>query len=278
MAKATHSERVACKKKMKKLAFMLIPFMASGVTLADSSYRYATSNDQKLSIGVTRYSELYEEFVDGKKFMQEKSSNMTGVEIEYERALSANSKFSLKAGYATGTSTYTGAYTGGNYGDLIVSGLDRSKFELESNYKTTFAALQNLTLGAGLGYRHHEDHLEQAGPGGYNRRNNRLYATIGMERIFTAGSGVTVTPAVQYKQILWSVQSSDIGNYTENTQHSGNGVDVAIAMAFQGEKMNFVFTPYYRTWNVKKSDVSPDGSYEPKNKTRELGITAALQF
>jgi len=233
----------------------------------------------KVSVSLTAHNELYEEFADGTKLMQEEA-DMVGVGLKVTRALSAApGQVELDLHLAKGNSTYTGSYWGGSYGDLRQGGLDRVLLETQLSYRHAAPAWNGVGARFGLGYRHLTDHLDQIGEGGYERENNRVYLSLGADRVFklNALGGWTVTPAAKYKHVLWSQQFSDIYGGLYHSQNKGYGFDAEIAFTHQSEGYAFSFTPYYRTWKMEDSKVVID-TYEPENKTREVGVALGLTF
>lgn len=231
-------------------------------------------------LGFTTYREKYTERVDGKKFMQEEA-NMWGVQGAVTHSFNHGGKLKLSGIFATGNADYTGAYQGGNYGDLRVGSLDRYMLTTELEYKLTSRDWNDITFGAGVGYRRLVDHLEQAGPGGYKRKNDRVYLTLGLEREFLAGDW-SFTPQFKYKHLVWGSQHSDIMGGVAMKQDKGYGTELAVAITHKAAWNGLTVTPYLRTWDIKNSKfvqlTSTVGAYEPQNKTKEVGVTVSLRF
>lgn len=248
-----------------------LPALGTGVTAAPSPY--------KVSVSLTSHNELYEEFADDGKLMQEDAA-MVGLGLKVTRALSeAPGQFELDLHLAQGNSTYTGSYWGGNYGDVRKSGLDRLMFESHLSYRHAAPAWNGVGARVGLGYRHLTDRLDQLGEGGYERENNRVYLSLGADRAFKVNAlgAWTVTPLIKYKHVLWSQQFSDLYGGLYHSQNKGYGVDAEIAFTHQSEGYAFSFTPYYRTWKMEDSKVVAN-TYEPENKTREVGVALGMTF
>lgn len=256
---------------MSAHAAATLPELGTGVKAPPSPYTVAVS--------LTAHNELYEEFAGGDKLMQEEA-DMVGLGLKVTRAVSgAPGQFELDLHLAQGNSTYTGSYWGGSYGDLRQGGLDRLLFETHLGYRHAAPEWKGVGLRAGLGYRHLTDRLDQVGEGGYKRENNRVYLSLGADREFktSALGGWSVTPAVKYKHVLWSQQFSDIYGGLYHSQNKGYGFDAELTFTHQSEGYAFSFTPYYRTWKMEDSKVVID-TYEPENKTREVGVALGLTF
>lgn len=231
-------------------------------------------------LGFTTYREKYTEHVNGQKFMQE-TAPMWGVQGAVTHAFKHGGKLKLSGTFATGSADYTGSYMGGSYGDLRIGGLDRYMLTSELEYKLSSRDWNDITFGAGVGYRRLVDHLEQAGPGGYKRKNDRLYLTLSVEREFAAGDW-SFTPQFKYKHLIRGVQHADIMGGVAMKQDDGYGTELAVAISHKGAWNGLTVTPYLRTWDIKDSKfvqlTSTGGAYEPQNKTKEIGVTVSMRF
>lgn len=234
------------------------------------------SDTTKIYGGLTTYRERYQEFDEnGDKLMQE-AGTMKGAFIGVNKALQGNASVRAELTYAQGDSTYTGAYWGGQYGDLVVNDLSRKMVNLYGEYSQTSPMWNGVTASAGLGYRRLTDHLEEAGPGGYKRVNDRIYATVGLKRDFKLDDKWTLTPRAQFKQIIYSEQYSALmGGVT--VEQKGRGAEYGIDLTYRDGKCDVTLSPFIRTWNVKPSNVV-NGVYEPKNDTREVGVSLSMAF
>ncbi|WP_198363784.1 hypothetical protein [Burkholderia ubonensis] len=271
---------------MKKTLFALVALAATGSAMAastnpfsrDISEPVAVKSPYTFELGLTTHREVYKEYVASGKLMQEEAW-MTGVKGGVTRELAdIGGKVVLTGEFAMGRADYTGSYQGGNYGELHLGGLNRNLIEVTGMYKQSAPKWNGLTVGAGLGYRRLVDNLQDGGPGGYKRTNERLYLILGLEQAFQFKTW-SITPGVQYKHILKSKQTSDLYGGVTVDQHRGYGAEVSIAFSHKSEKYNTVITPYYRQWNVKDSTVDARTNlYEPRNRTKELGIALTVQF
>lgn len=272
---------------MKKTLFAIAALAATSAALANpiasaaaaESAPIAAKSPYVFELGLTTHQETYEEFnPDGSKLMQEKGQ-MTGIKGSVTRAIEGTGgKVVVTGEYAVGDSKYTGSYWGGSYGDLVVGGIGRSLFEVTGVYKHTAPEWNGVTAGAGLGYRRLQDNLQDAGPGGYERINERFYLTLSLEKAVALTDAWTVTPVVQYKHLLSSKQDSDLYGGISVDQKKGYGAELAVAFAHKGEKVNTIITPYYRMWKIKDSEVHGSGLYEPRNDTKEVGVALTFQF
>ncbi|WP_157643979.1 hypothetical protein [Burkholderia ubonensis] len=270
---------------MKKTLFALVALVAAGSAMANSTNPFArdivepvaVKSPYTFELGLTTHREVYKEYgQDGAKLMQEEAW-MTGVKGGVTREFAdIGGKLVLTGEFAMGKSDYTGSYMGGNYGELHINNLTRSLFEVTGMYKQTAPLWKGLTAGAGLGYRRLVDNLQE-GSGGYKRTNDRLYLILGLEQEFQMKQW-TITPGVQYKHILMSKQKSDLLGGVTVRQNDGYGAEASIAFAHKGDKFNTVVTPYYRIWDIKDSNVHSTGLYEPRNKTKEFGVSLTFQF
>lgn len=271
---------------MKKTLFAVAALLAAGSALAASTNPFSREVPQIIpeaspytyELGVTTHREIYSEYLgDGSKLMQEEAW-MTGVKGSVTRDFKdIGGKLVLTGELALGRANYTGSYMGGNYGDVQVSNINRNLVTVTGMYKHSAPLWNGLGVGAGLGYRRLVDNLQEAGSGGYKRTNDRLYLILGVEQAIQFKTW-TVTPALQYKHILVSKQTSDVMGGITVSQHRGYGAEASVAFARKGDKYNTIITPYYRMWDIKDSSVDSTGAYEPRNKTKEVGVSLTVQF
>lgn len=233
-------------------------------------------------LGVTQQRESYKEYdADGGPFMKEEA-NMVGIKAQLEHKLSSYSKAVYSAAYLVGDSDYTGSYMNQPYGSATFSGLSRNLFELTGEYKLKPAAWNQFGMGFGLGYRRLTDNLQEAGPGGYKRTNELLYATVGVERDFKVNSW-TITPAFKYKHLLVGKQFSDVYGGLAMEQDKGKGSELSLKIEHtNADGSGLLIQPFVRMWDIKESKpthlIGPWYLIEPHNKTKEIGIDLSWRF
>ena len=256
--------------------------IAASLLLAGSTV--ASAATVKYQLGAEVYNETYKETVDSQPFMKEEA-NMTGLNGAIIISTSPLDEVLLEGRYARGNSDYTGAYQGGQYGSLQNSGIESRTWEFGATYKRFIPDWDGVKLGLGIGTRYLEDHLDKYA-GGYRRENTLDYATFVMERPTQLDGGWTMTPAFKYKYLLDGQQDSKLTSGTlTHTQNKGSGYDLSLEFAKTSGKTEWLITPYMRTWHIKKSEsvYVTDGvdvleTYEPDNKTKELGISIGMRF
>lgn len=252
---------------MKKLlSALFIALLAAPAFAVEANY----------SVGLERYTELYEEFIPSEGKVMQEDADMRGIVAGFGLTFASGNQLAISARYAKGDSDYTGSYMGGSYGDIFLSNITRTSYEVGAAFKSTFAALGDTTLSAGLGLRNLEDELDQY-VGGYRRENRLIYATIGAERKFDLGSGWALTPKAQFKYLIVGEQRSEVEETITTTQTSGNGFDLALDVTHKFESVALTVTPYVRTWDIKKSQVFMS-YYEPANQTKEAGFAVSARF
>lgn len=262
---------------------LMLAVIASAMTMAATSASAAQGLTYK--VGVGQVTETYDEFdTSGEKFMTEKASNMTELSGQVDLDVNDGVVYRLKGNYAWGKSKYTGAYQGGNYGDLVIDGQDRSR------YSVTGLALMKLPdngtftarAGVGLGYRYLEDKLSQAGPGGYDRVNQLKLGVATLEADVPVKDGWVVSPAVSVMYLISGKQESKMSDATiVHNQDKGHGYEVSVGISndFKGNRVEL--TPYVTKWDIKASDYTVyNGSLtvEPHNKTTEAGVRVSVSF
>lgn len=237
------------------------------------------------AVGIGTYNETYIEYDTdngGAHFMSEKAKRMTEITGSVEAELSNGFSVVGKGAYAFGKSDYTGSYSGGNYGDLQINGQDRSRYQVEALLQATLpVSVAAVKVGAGLGYRHLTDRLDQAGPGGYKRVNEAKYVVAAAETAIPVGQ-YTVTPAVSYRVLTSGTQHSYVnGTDLTHNQDQGKGYEVSVAISRKLNNLNITVSPFYRKWAIDNSaDVVYMGNLtrEPKNTTTEVGANISVQF
>lgn len=230
-----------------------------------------------MRVGASSYLERYREYEDQTKLMQEEAS-MVGLQLEGRFQLASGNQVVLSGFLAGGDSTYTGAYWGGAYGDLKVSGLTRTVLDFNAVYKWQAPArLNGLVFGGGLGYRTLDDRLDKAGEGGYRRKNQRIYGIFSVERPIELSDTWQVTPSFAYQQVLRGTQHSEIGEGITHDQNSGNGFVLSVPFVRKTDRGSAVISPFWREWNISGTNPTQD-TYEPANKTSEIGVTFGWEY
>lgn len=238
----------------------------------------AAKSPYYFDIGVTTHREVYEEFSNGLRGMRE-TAVMNSLHAGVQRAIGeSGGRVELNGELGLGSGDYTGSYMDGNYGDLHFSGLHRQLASVEALYKFSAPAWKGFTVGAGAGYRHHVDNLQDAGTAGYKRINDRSYLLLGVEQRIQLENW-TITPALQYKHIVSSKQKSDLAGGVSVEQPDGYGAELAVSFSRKSEGYSVEYTPFVRTWDMQDSKIDAGTRlYEPRNKTREIGLTVAFHF
>lgn len=233
-----------------------------------------------MRVGSEIYQELYQERSDGQLFMQEKAT-MIGLTFDGHYAFTPAHALRLSGRIARGESTYTGSYQGGNYGDLVSKGQDRSTFDLRALYENSTEWEYGPVTGAiGLGYRDLVDRLDQSGPGGYKRENELLYLHLSEQFELAINSTWKFSPAVGINILLYGRQHSDD---LLNTQDSGLGAELSAPFerALSGNK-TLRLQPFFRYWQIGDSNHVDIGNgyyaVEPSNSTKEYGVNISVGF
>ena len=243
----------------------------------------AQAKDVKYHVGVAGHQETYKEKDDdGSMFMQEKAKDMMGIVGGAVVTLDSGTQLDIEGQYLRGKSTYTGAFQGQPYGSLVMDGVKRSMWQLEGVAKfPTVVGGYDMRVGGGLGIRKLTDNLQDF-VGGYKRTNELVYLKAGVEKDFAIGDGWTSTPKVYAKYVVKGTQKSvsDTFDLTHD-QPGGYGFDVSVKFEKEIQGKNTYFEPYYRTWEIRKSDVTMYNggeTVEPKNNTSEFGVKVGMTF
>jgi len=132
------------------------------------------------------------------------------------------------------------------------------------------------TLYTGIGYRYLNDDLSSA-PGGYERESNYYYVPIGYEIDANLRADWSWVGRIEFDYLLWGLQRSHVYPVLENRQNSGHGYRASIKLQKKSQDVMFVIEPFFRYWDIDKSEVEP-GGFEPKNETTEYGIQLVWMF
>lgn len=252
---------------------------------------YADSSDPAFSLGIERYTEKYHETVDGASFMNE-DARLTGITAGYHLYLTPLDALNVSARVDWGKSDYSSA-------SGTASGLVRQTYDLRATYSHD-VALPYATLSPeiGLGYRSLQDHLEDIGEGGYRRKSQYTYATLGLGAKVPLGANWAIRPKANFNYLLAGEQTSEMsessttwscGDMSNNQKH-GYGYEASIGLdrRMPGNTM-LTLTTFYRYWHLSKSDTSGFSctsgpamvqytGYEPQNVTKEFGLNLSYSF
>jgi hypothetical protein len=225
-------------------------------------------------LGVTTHTELYEEFgTSNQKIMQEKGA-LIGLKGSVTRHLGPDNQLVVAGEIAMGESDYTGSFIGGNYGDLRFNGQSRFLLDVSVAYRQSIPQWSDVAFSAGVGYRRLTDNLQEVGPAGYQRVNERIYLAVGVEKPFHS-AGWTISPGLSYRSALWGNQYSAIAGGLDKKQKSASGFELYVNFVHKPSRITV--TPFLRTWGADDSAVT-GGFYEPRNDTREVGVALTYRF
>lgn len=243
----------------------------------------AMAQDVTYKLGVGTVKEVYDEFdADGSQFMTEKAT-LKEISGQVSLDTGAGIHYRLKGNYAWGSSDYIGAYQGGNYGDLRINGQDRSRYTVAGLALMDVPTYDNFSMkvGAGLGYRHLEDKLSQAGPGGYDRTNELKMAIVTAEAVVPV-QGLAIKPEVSYYHVIKGTQKSKMSDMTiVHDQKNGHGYEIAVGIATKVSGVALEVTPYLTKYSIGRSSETlyhSSVTVEPKNKTKETGVRLSVLF
>jgi len=173
-----------------------------------------------------------------------------------------------------GRTNYSGAVTGAPGHNVSVDGLDHTALETNVQYKMP-TGFFGTSVMLGLGYQMRDDQGVQT-HGTYFRRDQRFFATLGVERPFHISDAWTVTPRAAYHQIILGRLEQDIPGGGTVHEH-GYGGELAVDIDYRTGNRDLVLTPYARVWNLGASSVAGT-AFEPKSRTREVGLTLSVRF
>jgi hypothetical protein len=237
--------------------------------------RYFGGSDRlRVEAGFAFKHESY--IADGATGQHHYETFMPGLKLGVVKPFRNGSELSGTLSVFNGRSSYSGAVGGAPAGtDVSKDGLDRTALEANVLYKVQTGLYQTAVL-LGLGYQM-EDSTGIQRSGEYSRRDQRFFATVGIERPFKFGDAWTVTPRVAYNQILLGRLHQDLQVGGGTVKEHGYGAEVAVDVTYRTGNRDLVLTPYARLWNVGTSSVAGN-AYEPASRTREVGVSLTVRF
>ena len=186
-------------------------------------------------------------------------------------------RYTYELGVTTHTELYEEFGTSNqkiNYGDLRFNGQSRFLLDVSVAYGQSIPQWSDVAFSVGLGYRRLTDNLQEAGPAGYQRVNDRIYLALGVEKPFHSGNW-TISPGLNYRSALWGNQYSAISGGLDKRQKDASGIELYVNFAHKPSRITV--TPFLRTWSAEDSKVN-GGFYEPRNDTREVGVALTYRF
>ena len=198
-----------------------------------------------------------------------------------EQSLSDNKTMVRAEGrFAFGQVDYDGAVQDletGEISPLTIENIDDFALEGRLLLGADWLDINTLrTLYAGIGYRYLNDD-PSFHPAGYERESNYYYVPIGYEIDTNLRAGWSWVGRIEFDYLLWGLQRSHIYPVLKNRQNSGHGYRASIKLQKKGKNVMFVIEPFFRYWDIDKSDVE-FGWLEPANETTEYGIQLSWMF
>lgn len=154
-----------------------------------------------------------------------------------------------------------------------------------------------LTPYAGFGYRWYYERLknkftEDLNDGGNDVQTQYFYLPVGAELTITPAEGWRVSLDGEYDYMFWgritnyASQISSMVNNFNNTITNGYGLRCSIKLVKEYDKFNLFIEPYFRFWDINKSDtvnviaagVPFATNQEASNKTTETGVRFGVEF
>ena len=201
-----------------------------------------------------------------------------------------NAMLKAEGGISFGQVGYTGTGSIDNIGNY------RLEFRGVGGYDFWLGESVTLTPYIGFGYRYLNDDssgkISTTGAVGYERESNYLYSPVGLAILIDLEGSWSVGLTGEY-DIFWKgIQLSHLSDALpslsdlENDQNSGYGVRGAVRIAKRGEKVDLVFEPFVRYWDIEQSELSlitfsgtiVDFGFEPANNSTEYGMKITVQF
>lgn len=221
---------------------------------------------------------------------------MFGISAEYvNRGLfcvfGRPSYLAVQSTYMEGRNDYNGIIL--NTGQkLTVDNVRDSYVESRGLVGLTFKPMSSLSVVpyVGFGHRFLVNRFNKKSSAGYRRTSTYWYIPIGLSVTKRLECGWSVTLTGEFDYFLKGRQTSrasdalpqpNYGNVAAG-QNGGHGIKASIKVEKRFTTMGVFVEPYFSYWNVSKSrttHASPtDEMYEPRNRTREIGLKLGVSF
>ncbi len=153
-----------------------------------------------------------------------------------------------------------------------------------------------LTPYTGIAYRYFNDdsggRTTTTNHAGYERESNYYYSPFGIDLVVDLDQKWSIGGNLEYDLFWFGQQKSHLGDAVagldtvENDQTKGYGYRVSLKVIYKSENFDFLFEPYYRYWDIEKSEESPvtysgvavGYGWEPQNNTQQIGMKSAILF
>jgi hypothetical protein len=185
-------------------------------------------------------------------------------------------EFEFDSSYQFLTQTYS------SYGTGTVDDMKVRIYNLRALYG--FQLSEKLMLKSGLGYRHlyhyWQDRHSSTGHFGYDREQDYTYLPILAElKMPISEYNLDGILKLEYDIILQGNNTSYLayagGAFTDDKYENNNGYIWKVS--YKGERNGINFEPYYEFMNIDNS-ITVDGSLEPANTTKEIGLRLTKVF
>jgi len=136
------------------------------------------------------------------------------------------------------------------------------------------------SLYTGFGFRLLRDELGSS-PYGYDRESRLLYVPFGLMNSLGSVNGWAISTNGEVDVVVYGAQKNVFGEGyipITNYQHSGFGLRGAISFEKKLANCGMKIQPFYRYWQIAKSDKGSYGTYEPQNNTNEFGLRMLFTF
>jgi hypothetical protein len=121
---------------------------------------------------------------------------------------------------------------------------------------------------------------------GYKRQSTYVYLPVGIEVRRPLADERAISAEIEYDHLLMGQQRSYLGETVSNRQHRGHGVRGGIDYSFN---MKLSLGIFANVWKIDDSEVVPtnidfdadgdaDALYEPRNRTREIGLRVRYSY
>jgi outer membrane protein W len=263
--------------KKKLLLAGLLTVAATGVM---AQVKVDSLNTQSTNqLGLTMSSYAYDESSLGVKM------EATNIGVEYLSTYAFKNNWFLlgEFDYNNGSVKYTGSGT--------ASGIAQYYYNLKGAVGYDFA-FDSFVVSPyiGLGYRFLDQSLggvrTSTGAIGYDRKSTYNYIPIGaIHRFAVKDNKAKIETTLEYDYLISGNQYSGLSTAglpnQNNKQTSGYGLNLTILY----KQDNWGFGPYYKYWNIDKSQTNTFDSggstwtvYEPQNTTNEYGVKLTYSF
>ncbi len=286
---------------MRLYFFIPLLFASSVFSKSDVTIKTDASNlgvkgrffNAPIKLGLETANWIYEEKVNGKRFMRD-SGPLNGVVFSAKNmAPDSDLAWDVKVRYLTGSTTYDGGYSSG---EKVKSKSKNTIREIKGHMGPVFGNSTGYVRPfIGLSSRVLKNPPDL--PGSYEREATYLTAPLGVNFEVAQGAKSQVGLDIHYNYLLAAQTTSDLGDVAPGApeltfrQKKGYGVGVDLNYQYKLSSFAIGISSYFKRWSFDDSEMdsfsyydTSDSTYktayflEPQNTTTMYGLNVFANF